>query len=160
MSNEMLEMFLNLYVNNMAAFDRIRLLRLEKYLLCTMLILKQIKFAKQRKERQCWVRKIYLDRPEKGDYQPLVKDMQLFDRDYFFCCFRISSALFEKLLCLVAPHISKKETKLRQRISPSERLCVTLRYLGTGDAFATIVASYRTSPSEISQLIPQTSNAF
>ena len=105
--------FLNLYVNNMAAFDRIRLLRLKKYLLCTLLILKRIKFAKQRKERKCWVRKIYLDRPEKGEYQLLVKDMQLFVRDYFFRCFRMSPALFEELLCLVSPHISKKEIKLK-----------------------------------------------
>ena len=71
--------FLNLYVNNMAAFDRIRLLRLKKYLRCTLLILKRIKFAKQRRERKCWVRKIYLDRTEKGEYQLLVKDMQLSD---------------------------------------------------------------------------------
>ena len=59
----------------MAAFDRIRLLRLKKHLLCTLLKLKQIKFAKQRKERKCWVRKIYLARPEKGEYQLLVKDI-------------------------------------------------------------------------------------
>ena len=54
----------------------------------------------------------------------------------------MSPALFEELLCLVAPHIPKKETKLRQPISPSERLCVTLQYLVTGDAFVTIGASY------------------
>ena len=144
----------------MPTFDRIRLLRLKKCLLCTLLILKRIKFAKQRKERKCWVRKIYLDRREKGEYQLLVKDMQLFDRDYFFRCFRMSPALFEELLCLVAPHISKKETKLRQPISPSERLCVTLPYLVTGDAFVTIGASYRMSPSAISQIIPETCNAL
>ena len=144
----------------MAAFDRIRLLRLKKYLLCTLLILKRIKFAKQRRERKCRVRKIYLDRPEKGEYQLLVKDMQLFDRDYFFHCFRMSPALFKELLCLVASHISKKDTKLRQPISPSERLCVTLRYLVTGDAFVTIGASYRMSPVAISQIIPETCNAL
>ena len=35
----------------MAAFDQIRSLHLKKYLLCTMLILKRIKFAKQRRKR-------------------------------------------------------------------------------------------------------------
>ena len=68
--------------------------------------------------------------------------------------------LYLKNFCLVAPHISKKETKLRQPISPSERLCVTLRYLVTGDAFVTIGASYRMSPSTISQIIPETCNAL
>ena len=144
----------------MAAFDQIKLLRLKKYLLCTLLILKRIKFAKQRKKRKCWIRKIYLDRPEKGEYHLLVKDLQLFGRGYFFRCFRMSPALFEELLCLVAPHIPKKETKLRQPISPSERLCVTLQYLVTGDAFVTIGASYRMRPTAISQIIPETCNAL
>ena len=72
----------------------------------------------------------------------------------------MSLALFEEILCLVAPHISKKEIKLRQPISPSERLCVTLRYLVAGDAFVIIGASYRMSPSAISQIIPETCNAL
>ena len=72
----------------------------------------------------------------------------------------MSPALFEELLCLVAPHISKKETKLRQSISPSERLCITWRYLVTGDNFVTIRTSYRISTSVISQIIPETCNAL
>ena len=72
----------------------------------------------------------------------------------------MSPALFEELLCLVAPHISKKETKLRQSISPSERLCITWRYLVTGDTFVTIRTSYRISTSVISQIIPETCNAL
>ena len=72
----------------------------------------------------------------------------------------MSPTLFEELLCLVAPQISKKETKLRQPISSTERLCETLRYLVTGDAFVTIGASYRMSPSAISQIIPETCNAL
>ena len=124
------------------------------------MILKRIKFAKQRRERKCQVCKIYLDRTEKGEHQLLVKDMQLLDRDYFFCCFRMSPALFEELFCLFAPHISKKETKLRQPISPSEHLCVALRYFVTGDAFVTIGASYWMSPLVISQIISETCNAL
>ena len=41
----------------MAAFDQMRLY-LKKYQLCTLLILKRIKFAKQRRKRICWIRKI------------------------------------------------------------------------------------------------------
>ena len=68
--------------------------------------------------------------------------------------------LYLKKFYLVAPHISKKETKLRQPISPSERLCITLRCLVTGDAFVTIGASYRMNLSAISQIIPETCNAL
>ena len=42
----------------MATFDQMRLLHLKKYLLCTLLILKRIKFAKQRRKKVCWIRKI------------------------------------------------------------------------------------------------------
>ena len=42
----------------MAAFDQIRLSHLKMYLLCNLLILKRIKFAKQRRKRICWIRKI------------------------------------------------------------------------------------------------------
>ena len=72
----------------------------------------------------------------------------------------MSPVLFEELLCLVAPLISKEVTKIRQPISPSERLCVTLRYLVTGDAFVNIGASYRMSPSTINQIILETCNAL
>ena len=87
--------------------------------------------------------------------------MQLFDRDYFFRCFRMSPALFEELLCLVAPLffiVFLKKTKLRQPASPSERLCITLRYLVT--AFVTSGTSYQMSPSMITQIIPETCNAL
>ena len=59
-------------LNIMAAFDQIKLLRLKNYLLCTPLKLKRIKFAKQRRKRKCWVRKIYFDRPEKEENQLVV----------------------------------------------------------------------------------------
>ena len=71
------------------------------------------------------------------EYQLLVKDTQLFDRDYLFRCFRMSPVLFEELLCLVALHISKKKTKLRELITPSECISVTLRYPVTADTFET-----------------------
>ena len=48
-----------LYIIDMAAFDQMRLLHLKKkYQLCALFILKRIKFAKQRRKRICWIRKI------------------------------------------------------------------------------------------------------
>ena len=57
---------------------------------------------------------------------------------------------FEKLLSLVAPKIQKGSTHMRETIGPEERLCVTLRYLATGDAQVTLAASYRISPAVVS----------
>ena len=80
------------------------------------------------------------------------------NRDCFFRYFRMSPAVFEELLCLVAAHISKKDTKLRQLISSSQHLCVTLRYFVTRHAFVTICPNYRISPLAISQIISKTCN--
>ena len=45
---------------------------------------------------------------------------------------------------------------MRQAIPPGERLCVTLRYLVTGDAQTTIAASYRISPTTVGRSIEET----
>ena len=48
----------------MAAFDQIRLLHLKNYQLCTLLIYRRIKFAKQRRKMICWIRKMRSSRSQ------------------------------------------------------------------------------------------------
>ena len=45
---------------------------------------------------------------------------------------------------------------MREPVSPSERLSVTLRYLVTGDEQISIAASYRISPSTVGRIIGET----
>ena len=47
----------------------------------------------------------------------------------------MDAATFEKLLCMVAPMITHKDTVMREAISLGERLAVTLRFLATGEFF-------------------------
>ena len=108
---------------------------------------------KEKYKKRIWVRQIYSEGREKGEFHLLVKEMILYDREYFFRCFRMTSSTYEQLLKWVAPIIQKKVTKMRQPIEPSERLCVTLRYCVTGDAHVTIAACYRTSPSRVGRII-------
>ena len=61
----------------------------------------------------------------------LVKET-IFDQEYFSRMFRMTPSNFEALLKLVGPKITLDNTR-REVINPSERLCVTLRYLVTGD---------------------------
>ena len=82
--------------------------------------------------------------------------MRLFDQELFFRYFRMSLSNFESLLSWVAPRILKQETKMREPICERERLCVTLRYLVTGDAQVTIAANYRMSPSVVGRIISVT----
>ena len=93
---------------------------------------------KEKKEETFWVRKVYKDRLEKGEFQMLIRDLRLHDHEYFFACFRMSPSTFEELLSFVAPIIGKKGTVMQDPIRPSERLAVTLRYLVTEDARGTL----------------------
>jgi hypothetical protein len=49
---------------------------------------------------------------------------------------------------------------MRDPITPSERLALTLRYLTTGDAQVTIGASYRISPTTTGRIIYETSQVI
>ena len=78
--------------------------------------------------------------------------MRLHDEEYFFRYFRMNSHQYEVLLSMVAPRILKSSQ--REPIGPSERLCVTLRYITTGDAQTTIAANFR--PTTIGRIIDET----
>ena len=62
-----------------------------------LLILKK-KLEKERKKkitRRYWVRKIFQERKTKGEFHLLIKDLKLFDNEYFFKYFRMSPNKFE-----------------------------------------------------------------
>ena len=112
------------------AMHRIKRKRQEKLLLT------------EKKKRRFWVRRIFEERQTKGEFHTVVADLKLFDHEYFQKQFRMSPTK----LGWLAPIITKNSEK-RQPIGPEERLCVTLRYLVTGDAQVTISSSYRISPT-------------
>ena len=79
-------------------------------------------------KRRFWVRQIYRERKQKGEYHLRIKDMRLYDQNFFSHQFRMTPVKFEELLSYVGPHI-KKSSQNRELISPDKRLCVTLHYL-------------------------------
>ena len=104
------------------------------------------------RRKNMWVRKLFAERRSRGEYYILVKDLMLFDHFYFFRMFRMNPSRFEELLSWVAPFIVKS-SRSRDVATPSERLCITLRYLSTGDAQGTIASYYRVSPPVVSSLL-------
>ena len=94
-----------------------------------------------------------------GEYNNLVKDLMLFDHAYFFKSFRMTPTRFEQLLSWIAPHIYKS-SKIRDVTNPSERLCITLRNLASGDAQTTIASSYHVSPPVVSRIVRETCYAI
>ena len=111
------------------------------------------------KKHRFWVRQIYKDRKEKGEFNLLVQQSKFFDAEIFFQIFRMSATQFEELLQLISPFI-EKDCMRREPIKSEERLAVTLRYLATGDAFKTIGASYRISTASVSRIVKETCNVL
>lgn len=73
---------------------------------------------------------------------------------------RMQKEIIEELLLLVTPHIEKKNTVMREAISPRMRLSATLRYLATGNSFQDLMFSTRIAPNTPSQIIPETLQAI
>ena len=115
---------------------------------------KRVKYKKN-----LWIRQIFQEREEKSEYHVLVRELELYDHEYFFKMFRMSPEKFELVLSWVVPSIMK--SSLRRSVAcPAERLCVTLRYLCTGDAQITLATCYRMSPAVIGRVIKETTEAI
>ena len=128
------ETMFNFHMNNFGAIIRKTNMALTTILLVKkrLLLLKslnQIENKNGRKKKRFWVRKLYAERLQKGEFHLLVRDLRLHDHEYFFKYFRMSPTVFEELLSCLSPIIVKQRTAMRDPISPSERLAVTLRYL-------------------------------
>jgi len=87
--------------------------------------------ARRRKSPSCWVRS-WMARRDQHSFKTLISELEVEDPAEFRSMFRMDKENFDFILNLVAPHIAKQDTVIRQSISPRERLQVTLRYLATG----------------------------
>ena len=111
------------------------------------------------KLQKVWVRHLYRQRKEKGEYSSLIQEMKIVHDMLFYQQFRMTPGKYKYLLRLIAPKITKSSVK-REVISPGECLAVTLQFLATGDAQTTIAASYRMSKTSVHRIVKETSDAI
>ena len=95
----------------------------------------------------------------KSEYCVLVREIKLYDKEYFFKMCRMSLQKFELLLSWIAPSIMKTSRR-RSVASPAERLCVTLCYLSTGNAQITLATCYHISPAVVGRVVKETTEAI
>jgi len=72
----------------------------------------------------------------------------------------MSPERFDHLLSLIDPAITKQETNFREPISPAERLCLTIRYLATGESQQSLSFSFRIGRSTVSCIVRETCEAL
>ncbi|XP_030751380.1 uncharacterized protein LOC115878910 [Sitophilus oryzae] len=74
--------------------------------------------------------------------------------------FRMNGEIYDLLLHLVSPYITKENTNMREAIPATERFAVTLRFLATGRSFEDLKFSTIISPTTISEIVMDTCEAI
>lgn len=115
---------------------------------------------KSRKKRRFWVRQWILRRNTLGASKTLLKELALEDKEGYRNHLRMSEEKFDELLSKIQNCITKQDTVMRQAIPPKLKLQVTLRYLATGDSFATLASVYRVPKNTISNFLGEVCKAI
>ena len=105
-----------------------------------------------KKKKRLWARNWVLRR---NPLDLIYSEFSREDPKKFYQCFRMSPAMFDKLLSMVFHHILKKDT-VRESIKPELRLMVTLRFLASGCAFGNLEDSFKIPKSTISMIVSET----
>ncbi|KAJ8959580.1 hypothetical protein NQ314_006229, partial [Rhamnusium bicolor] len=101
-------------------------------------------------KKRVWIRDWIRRRSTLGGSELLLKEISTEDPDSYRNFMRLSVEKLQELLKLVTPKLTKSETWMRSPISPQIKLEVTLRYLATGDSFASLQYLYRLPKCTIS----------
>ncbi|XP_039761859.1 uncharacterized protein LOC120635018 [Pararge aegeria] len=113
---------------------------------------------KRRKKPRCWVRPFLQRRNEETN--KFVEEIKIDPLSGFKNFTRISCEDFELLVNAVSPLIAKQDTNYRKCVPVSIRLAITLRYLATGDSFASLMYLFKVSKELIARIVPETCKAL
>ncbi|XP_069609053.1 uncharacterized protein [Ranitomeya imitator] len=98
-----------------------------------------------------WVHPIIQEWEEKGHFHVLYQDLRSYPEKFIQFC-RLTIQAFDRLLIILAPHLSYEHTVMRRSISAEERLC-GLRFLATGESYTSLYLQFRVGKSTISQIV-------
>ncbi|XP_029054896.1 uncharacterized protein LOC114882183 [Osmia bicornis bicornis] len=96
----------------------------------------------KKKKRSVWVRQWISRRPEFGCFHNLLRELQIKDGQQYFNLLRMTAVEVEVLLQKVGHIIQKEDTRMRDSISPKERLILTLRFLASGPIYSIGMDAY------------------
>ena len=127
-----------------------------------LLALLQWRRKRRRRERKMWVRPIFTQRRQQGEYSNLLQDMRLSDPQSHFRYLRMSKERFDILLFQVGPLLAKRHyySPHRAEIPPAERLAVTIRYLATGNSQVSLSFNFRMGRSTVCTIVRETCKAL
>ncbi|KAM9330606.1 uncharacterized protein PAF06_015843 [Gastrophryne carolinensis] len=127
-----------------------------------MLLLRRRRKAleqKRKRRRRYWVHPLISQRLSIGHFSLLFRDLRK-DPDKFFSYTRMSVETFDALLDVLRPRLMRMTTNMRKSITPEERLIVTLRYLATGESFASLRVLFLMGTTTIGKILKETCQAI
>ena len=101
----------------------------------------------------CWVRNWILERPQFGQYEVLMDQLNS-DLWGYRNFVRLSPDLFRELVERVGPVIQEK-TRIYEPIPAGLKVAISLRYLVTGDSYKTVMYGFRVAFNTISLFLPE-----
>nr|CAI5840130.1 unnamed protein product [Callosobruchus analis] len=110
---------------------------------------------KKKKRKNIWVKE-WLQKRSILSHIQLIKELRNSSENDLKNYLRMNEECFQLLLSSIKPHITKKDTVMRESISAEERLLVTLRYLATGRSMEDLKFSAIISPQALGNIIPET----
>ncbi|XP_066592967.1 uncharacterized protein [Prorops nasuta] len=122
------------------------------------LLVNEIMKKKKYKSKRFWVHPVLCERRKHGFYHAIYPVLSL-EESRFRNYFRMTKSQLEEILIIIAPYISKK-TVVREPISAAERLCLTLRFLASGDSMTSISYQYLIGLTTVSHIIDETCDAI
>ena len=112
-----------------------------------------------RARRSSWTKNWLLQR-DQFCHMPLLREIRENNPEDFRNFLRMTDPVFDRLLALLTPYISRQDTCMRQAITPEQRLVATLRYLATGRSLQDLKFSTGISPQALGIIIPETCSAI
>ncbi len=104
-------------------------------------------------ERKTWARNWLLRRTERGAFHTIFRELSIEDTAGFSEFMRMPYSKFIELVEVINPRIVKRDTRMRDAISPSERLAICIRYLATGETFRSLSFQFRIGRTTISEIV-------
>lgn len=111
-------------------------------------------YIKKRKPKTKW-QKGWLSARKQLTHLNLVQQLSLEPADWRNYL-RMDETTYNTLLQMVTPMIKRKDTNMRQAITPHERLTATLRYIASGCTYEELKFPTAISPQALGQIIPDT----
>ncbi|XP_071972628.1 uncharacterized protein [Engystomops pustulosus] len=106
----------------------------------------------RRSTRRFWVHPIVAERPRRGHFMNLYADLRQHP-DKFHNYVRMTVTSFDRLLADLRSGLRFQDTNMRRSVTPEERLIVTLRFLATGNSFASLHYEFLLGVSTISMIV-------